>query len=274
MKLVRAASIFPKGRFAWSTMRRCALAISIISVLYNAVEGGVSVGFGGDAGSKSLLVFGIQSFIEVASAVLVIYRFHKGENETSLIMERQSTLAIGVLFIALTLGTWGAAIAGLVLHQSPDSSIPSLLISASALAFMILIWLPKPWIAEELNSSVMRSEAKCSLACIYLTTVLFFGSLIYRFWQGGWWIDSVLAILLSFFFFHEGYEMISWAHNRRFDGGCCQTCHTPPVSEMIDVKCKCCEEKMACIDSGPCVCLSDADPDSVDCCGGPTTCCN
>ena len=228
-------------------MRKIALVISIISVIYNGFEGGLSIGFGGESKSKSLIVFGIQSLIEVVSALLVIYRFRREEDEINVRMERHATLGIGTLFAILTLGTWGVSIAALVIHQEPDSSTPSLIISATALGLMILIWLPKPWIAEELNSSVMRGEAKCSLACIYLTFVLFVGSLIFKFWNGGWWIDSAVAIILGLFFAHQGYEMISWARNSQFDGGCCQSCG-PSVALEVNVRrtenrCECCTGK-------------------------------
>jgi len=225
--------LFPRGKYDAHRMRIFALAISWISIIYNGIEGGVSIGFGADVGSRALIVFGIQSFVEVLSAALVIYRFRRelADNFASnLSLERRATLGIGVLFIVLTIGTWAASIIGLVTHAQPDSSKPSLIVSAASLACMIFVWLPKPWIAAELNSSVMRGEAACSLACIYLTTVLFVGSLIYKLWHGGWWIDSALALILSLFFLREGWEMIAWARHKDFNGGCCKACSVPPAA--------------------------------------------
>lgn len=213
-------------------MRVFALVISWISIVYNGLEGGISIGIGADVVSRALIVFGIQSLVEVLSAVLVIYRFRKelqSNSPANLTLERQATLGIGVLFILLTIGTWVASIVALATHAEPESSKASLIVSAASLVFMIFVWLPKPWIATELNSSVMRGEAACSLACIYLTIVLFIGSLIYKLWQGGWWIDSAVAILLGFFFLRQGWEMITWARNKDFDGGCCKTCSTSPT---------------------------------------------
>lgn len=289
--------LFPRGKYDSHRMRVFALAISWISIVYNGVEGGVSIGIGADVASKALIVFGIQSLVEVLSAVLVIYRFRKELHNNSianLTLERQATLGIGILFIFLTIGTWIASIIGLVTHAEPESSKASLIVSAASLVFMIFIWLPKPWIAAELNSSVMRGEAACSLACIYLTIVLFVGSLVYKLWQKGWWIDSVVAILLGFFFLHEGWEMIAWARNKDFNGGCCKTCSTPttvtplinnsavsgncnnscsqscsapsiPVSfsngtvtpilqDRSKQKCACCVSNIECIKNGTCVC--------------------
>jgi predicted Co/Zn/Cd cation transporter (cation efflux family) len=44
-------------------------------VFYNAAEGIVSVVFGVDSSSHSLVFFGIQSVIEVISSALVLWRF-------------------------------------------------------------------------------------------------------------------------------------------------------------------------------------------------------
>lgn len=219
--------LFPKGKYDVHRMRIFALVISWISILYNGIEGGVSIGFGIDVKARALIVFGIQSFIEVLSAALVIYRFRQAlHNNTNinLSLERRATLGIGILFIVLTIGTWIASAISLATHAEPDSSNPSLIISAASLFCMILIWLPKPWIAAELNSSVMHGEAACSLACIYLTIVLLVGSIIYKLWSNGWWIDSTVAIILGLFFLYQGYEMITWARDKNFNGGCCKTC--------------------------------------------------
>jgi hypothetical protein len=112
----------------------------------------------------------------------------------------------------------------------------------------------------------MRGEAACSLACIYLTIVLFVGSLIYKLWHGGWWVDSVVAILLGCFFLHEGWEMIAWARHKDFNGGCCKTCSGPPatiystdattfVTECSKMeKGDCCSNNTECIEDGTAVC--------------------
>ncbi|ORX49853.1 hypothetical protein DM01DRAFT_1308706 [Hesseltinella vesiculosa] len=205
-------------------LRLYAIIISVISVIYNGAEGGVSVGFGGEAQSNSLLFFGVQSFVEVASAVLVVYIFVKNEGERDIKKEQYATIGIGILFCILTLGTWITSALSLAKHQSPDTAMPSIIISSSALCLMILIWAPKPWLAKRLNSSVMYGEARCSLACIFITLALLTGTLIYKFWKDGWWVDSALAIILGVFFAKESYSMLKWGFSSEFTGGCCQKC--------------------------------------------------
>jgi hypothetical protein len=169
------------------------------------------------------------------------------------------TLGIGLLLIALALSTFAGAVATLVMHQEPDSSNASLIISASALVFMVLIWLPKRYLAKALDSSTMRGEATCSLSCIQITCVLFTGSLIFRVWRGGWWVDGATSIVLSFLFAWEGIKMVRWARSSEFTGGCCGSCVADPkrdaeLGEVYRDICDCCLEKESCRNSSECKC--------------------
>jgi len=60
---------------SYRRLQQYALAISVASIIYNGAEGGVSIGLGADAESRSLIFFGIQSGIEVISSILVVWRF-------------------------------------------------------------------------------------------------------------------------------------------------------------------------------------------------------
>jgi hypothetical protein len=84
----------------------------------------------------------------------------------------------------------------------------SLIVSASALVLMVAIWLPKQYFAHALNkNSAMAGEATrtCSLSCIQITIILFVGSLIFRLWTKGWWVDGATALILGARFGWEGY---------------------------------------------------------------------
>ena len=62
---------------SYRRLQQYAIAISIISILYNGAEGAVSVGLGSTSSSRSLVFFGVQSGIEVISAGIVVWRFNK-----------------------------------------------------------------------------------------------------------------------------------------------------------------------------------------------------
>lgn len=175
--------------------------------------------------------------------------------------ERQSTLVIGSLLVALALATECSSIVTLKLHEEPNTSNPSLIISGSALVLMILIWLPKRYLAKALDSSVMQGEALCSLSCIQLTAVLLLGSIVSKVWKGGWWVDAATSIVLGLLFGWEGAKMIKWSRDEKFSGGCCPA-HCNDASETADAElgevkrdiCECCREKDECRESDECKC--------------------
>ncbi|KZT32751.1 hypothetical protein SISSUDRAFT_1028260 [Sistotremastrum suecicum HHB10207 ss-3] len=139
---------------------------------------------------------------------------------------------------------------------------------------MIFIWLPKRWLAKTLDSSSLQAEATCSLSCIQITLVLFVGSLVYKLWKGGWWVDGATSIVLGLLFGWEGYKMIKWVRDPNFDGGCCGSCKpttgvlaTAELGEQYRDLCQCCSEKSECRDSNECKCAGeDAQSQTESCC--------
>ncbi|EJC99328.1 uncharacterized protein FOMMEDRAFT_37362, partial [Fomitiporia mediterranea MF3/22] len=87
-----------------------------------------------ESSSRSLIFFGIQSGIEVASAAIVLWRFRRvakpGEEDTVEFVEKVGTWGIGILIAVLALATEITAIVGLAQHTEPDTSNASLIVSA------------------------------------------------------------------------------------------------------------------------------------------------
>ncbi|KIJ67484.1 hypothetical protein HYDPIDRAFT_84512, partial [Hydnomerulius pinastri MD-312] len=140
-----------------------------------------------------------------------------------------------VLLLMLALAAIGTSIGSLVLHEHPSPSDASLIIAASTMVIMFFLWIPKRHLARArgLNSSTMHGEALCSLSCMQLSAVLLVGSLIYRVWRGGWWVDSVTAIVIALLFGWEGINMVRWARDKDFNGGCCAPCSKKEGSGAI-----------------------------------------
>ena len=134
----------------------------------------------------------------------------------------------------LALAAIGTSIAELVYREHPTLSNASLIISASTMFITFLFWIPKRYLARALNSSTMRGEALCTLSCIQFSAVLWIGSLIYRLWRNGWWLDSATAIAIALLFGWEGVKMVRWARHESFDGGCCKHCSNDNDPEKTD----------------------------------------
>jgi divalent metal cation (Fe/Co/Zn/Cd) transporter len=216
--MTRPAAAAP--RVAWIAWAR---TLAWLTVGYNLVEGLVSMGFGAADGSVALFGFGADSFIEVGSALLVLWRLradaapHAGER---LARERRAASGIGALFVALAMGIAAGAALQLAAGSHPQTTIPGVAVSLVSLSFMLFLWLEKRHAARVLDSRTLASDAACSLACMKLSAVLFAGSLLFLLLPRLSWADASAAIVLAFFIGHEGWEMLRAARRADFSGGC------------------------------------------------------
>jgi len=197
--------------------RRWALALSALTIAYNVIEGLVSMAFGWADESIALFGFGADSFIEVASALLVLWKLLDHGN---LARERKATLGIGWLFLALAAGMAGGALLQLVARHHPPTTLPGLVISALSLTFMVFLWRAKRATARALDSATLEADAACSLACIQLSAVLFAGSLLFLLLPTLWWVDAAAALGLALLIGKEGLGMVRAARSAAFTGGC------------------------------------------------------
>lgn len=197
--------------------RRRALWLSALTIAYNLAEGLVSMAFGWTDDSIALFGFGADSFIEVASALLVLWKLLDHGN---LERERKATRAIGWLFLALTAGIAGGALLQLAAQRHPPTTVPGLVISLLSLSFMVFLWRAKLQATRALDSATVAADAACSLACIQLSLVLFAGSLLFLLAPALWWVDAVAALALAALIGKEGVGMIRAARSAAFTGGC------------------------------------------------------
>lgn len=201
--------------------------LAYFTVGYNLVEGLVSMSFGWADESLALFGFGADSFIEVGSALVVLWRL-KGEGaggcaSKGLERERRSALAIGILFLLLALGTVLGAGLQLASLRTPHTTVPGLVVSTLSLGFMFSLWRAKLHAARALDSRTLEGDAACSLACIQLSSVLFIGSLLFLAAPALWWVDGAAAMVLAGFIGKEGVQGIRVALRKDFTGGC--GCH-------------------------------------------------
>ncbi len=202
-----------------------ARTLALVTIVYNLLEGLISMGFGASDGSVALFGFGADSFIEVGSAVLVLWRLQAGlgSADPHVQRERRATRGIGILFLLLAVGTAVGAVIQLITHRHPETTLPGVIISIASLIFMAWLWRTKQRTATALDSRTLEGDAACSLACIQLSGVLFLGSVLFMHWPVLWWMDALAALVLSAFIAKEGIQGIRAASKPDFSGGC--GCH-------------------------------------------------
>jgi len=216
-----------------------------VTVIWNVIEGSVSIYFGYQSNDISLFAFGIDSLIEVLSASLVLYHMictslptlttkrinlHEskpltGNSNKSVLFtletERKLTLFIGCLLVIFCLFACVGGIFRLIEGIPPSNTVFGIVIGAICIIAMFIMWYYKTKASVILNSSTLSSDAACSLGCIKLSTVLCVGSILYEIWHSLWWVDAVTAIIIGLLVGYEGYQTIKNAKDReKFQGGC------------------------------------------------------
>jgi divalent metal cation (Fe/Co/Zn/Cd) transporter len=193
-----------------SVMRLYTLAnrLAIITIIYNIIEGLVSVWFGASDETLSLFGFGVDSFVEVISGIGIwhmVRRIQANGAETSDNFEKQALQITGTAFYILTFGLIISAGISFYEQHNPSSTFWGIIVSLVSISFMWLLIHYKTKVGKGLNSSAILADAACSKVCLYLSLVLLIASAGYEL-TGLRIFDSAGALLIAFFSYREGKE--------------------------------------------------------------------
>jgi divalent metal cation (Fe/Co/Zn/Cd) transporter len=204
-----------------------ALWLALFTILYNLVEGIVSVGFGIQDEALTLFGFGVDSFIEVMSGVgilAMVLRIRGNPDTPRSQFERTALRITGAAFYLLALGLAATAVYNLVTGHKPTTTVPGLIISLVSIAVMwALVW-SKRKVGHALDSAPILADANCTMVCIYMSLVLLAASLIYQL-TGFGFVDSIGAIGLIYFSVNEGRESFEKAAGLECGCGEGDACH-------------------------------------------------
>jgi divalent metal cation (Fe/Co/Zn/Cd) transporter len=195
-----------------SIMRLYSVAnrLAVITIIYNIIEGLVSVWFGASDETLSLFGFGVDSFVEVISGIGIwhmVRRIRAEGAETRDNFERQALKVTGRAFYILTFGLVLSAGMSLYEQHNPSSTFWGIIISLVSISFMWLLIHYKTKVGKRLNSSAILADAACSKVCLYLSLVLLVASVGYEL-TGLRIFDSAGALLIAFFSYREGKEAL------------------------------------------------------------------
>jgi len=182
--------------------------LAVLTILYNIVEGGVSVWFGAADETLSLFGFGVDSFVEVISGIGIwhmVRRIRLNSGVTTDEFERQALRITGRAFYILAAGL--ALSAGLSLFQGhrPESTIWGIIVSLVSISFMWLLIHYKTRVGKALDSQAILADAACSRMCLLLSLVLLGASAGYEL-SGFGGFDAAGALLIAWLAFREGRE--------------------------------------------------------------------
>jgi divalent metal cation (Fe/Co/Zn/Cd) transporter len=193
-----------------------ALALGIFTIIANLFEGIASVWLGYADETLALFGFGLDSFIEVLSAVGVVQmvlriRAHPESGRSG--FERTALRITGVSFYLLAAGLVFTAVVNTIAARKPESTFWGIVISLISLSIMIALVYAKLHVGKKLDSAPIIADAHCTRACVYMSLVLLAASLTYQL-TGTGYLDSMGAAGIAWLAFSEGREAFEKAGAR------------------------------------------------------------
>jgi divalent metal cation (Fe/Co/Zn/Cd) transporter len=176
--------------------------IVAFTITYNVIEAVVAITAGVLASSAALIGFGLDSVVEVLSAVAVAWQFTRRDPER---WEKATVRAIGLAFFALAAYVSIDAIVGLISQEGPEHSPLGIGITALSLLVMPLLAWFETRTGRELGSKSVLADARQLLLCVYLSGAVFVGLIVNSLF-GWWWADSVAALIVAALAVREGIE--------------------------------------------------------------------
>ncbi len=191
-----------------STLLRTALILSFITIVYNLLEGGVSIFFGLSDATLALLGFGIDSFVEVLSGLGIahmVLRMQKSKVNSWDEFEKLALKITGISFYILTAGLILGSLVNIIQGIKPETTIPGIIVSIISIISMYALMTYKLKIGNELKSDAIIADANCTKTCFNLSIILFASSLFYTIFKIGY-IDIAGSLFIAYYAFKEGRE--------------------------------------------------------------------
>ena len=217
-----------------SAARRAVLARRIrlfvaATITYNIIEAVVALIAGTQASSSALIGFGLDSVIEVSSALAVAWQF-AGRDPAA--REKVALKVIAVSFFALAAFVTVDAARSLLGPGEAEHSSVGLVLAALSLVIMPVLSYAQRRAGRELGSASAVADSKQTLLCTYLSAVLLVGLALNSLF--GWsWADPIAALVIAALAVKEGRE--AW----RGDACCSPAAALRPDRSGGDDDCTC-----------------------------------
>jgi divalent metal cation (Fe/Co/Zn/Cd) transporter len=173
---------------------------------WNVLEAVVAVTSGFLARSIALISFGLDSTVEVLSAVIITWRLwsHGDDEEENERAEQRAVRLIAVSFIAIAAYVATDALQKLMgLGEHPEPSGAGLVVVVLSLVVMPILAWAKRRVARRLDSVALAADAAQTTICTYLSAVVLLGLAANGLW-GWWWMDPLAGLVVAGLALREG----------------------------------------------------------------------
>ena len=184
-----------------SVYEQRAVRLAWATIAWNVVEAVVAIAAGTAAGSIALVGFGLDSTVELLSAVVIVWQF-RGLSEDR---ERRALKLIALSFFGLSAYVAVQAIIDLVRRSEPGASAVGIGLAIASLVVMPLLARAKRRNGNAMGSATVVADSNQTKLCAYLSAILL-GGLILNATVGLWWADPISALAIAVLAANEGRE--------------------------------------------------------------------
>ena len=181
-----------------SRLRRWAWALTALTIAWNFVEAIVATVSGFLAGSVALVGFGLDSVVEVSSALVIVWRLTRpADGEAGEAAERRAVRLIALTFFAIAgYVAFDAATTLLGEGDRPEQSPVGIAVVALSVVVMPALAWAKRRAAAGLGSVALTADAAETMLCTHLSGVVLLGLAANTFF-GWWWMDPLAGIVVA-----------------------------------------------------------------------------
>jgi divalent metal cation (Fe/Co/Zn/Cd) transporter len=203
-------------------LHRRALWLEYFTIGWNVVEGVVAIGAGLLAGSVALVGFGVDSSVEVISALGLLWRLRKAGPDATVqeesAAERRALYVVAATFFLLAAYIAVEAGSSLIGREAPERSTVGLVLSVLSLVIMPALAYMKQRTGRQMGSRALVADAAETWVCSYLSLALLAGVGLHVLF-GWWWADPVGALAMLPVILWQGWETLGEARDPQDEEG-------------------------------------------------------
>jgi divalent metal cation (Fe/Co/Zn/Cd) transporter len=187
-------------------LHRTAWGLTLATIAWNSAEAIIALISGILARSIALVGFGLDSIVEVSSALIIVWRLasHSDDEEANERAEQRAVRLIALSFFAIAAYVTAEAMMKLLgLGEHPErSQLGLVLVTLSLVVMPALMW-AKRQVARRLGSVALDADANQTKVCTYLSAVVLLG-LGANALLGWWWMDPLAGLAVAGLALKEG----------------------------------------------------------------------
>lgn len=195
-------------------LHRRGVRLEVFTITWNVIEAFVAIGVGLLVGSVALVGFGVDSGIEVISAVALLWRLLKAGPNASMAeegaAENKALYLVAATFFLLAAYITYEAVGSLISQEGAESSTVGLILATLSIIIMPTLAFLKGRTGREMGSRALVADSKETWVCAYLSFALLVAVGLNAAF-GWWWADPVGALAMLPVIIWQGWETLEEA---------------------------------------------------------------